>query len=160
MIFTKANADRDSRVINRLIDDYSRKHTQRCLDVTSMGMRRYLSAMKYCVAVIGNSSSGIIEAPSFKVPTVNIGDRQKGRIQAASILNCSPETGAIRQTIDHVLSPAFQKSLLGISNPYDRPCTCSTIIGLLEEINVFGIIKKTFYDISFAECRKWLSSEK
>jgi GDP/UDP-N,N'-diacetylbacillosamine 2-epimerase (hydrolysing) len=99
--------------------------------------------------VIGNSSSGIIEAPSFKVPIVNIGDRQKGRIQAASTLNCSPEARAIRQTINHVLSPAFQESLSGITNPYDRPNTCSTIVDLLENTDLLGITKKNFHDVNF-----------
>ena len=149
VIFTKANADTDGRIINRLIDEYAEKRPERCLAVTSLGVHRYLSAMKYATAVIGNSSSGIIEAPSFKIPTINIGDRQKGRIQAASILNCSPDANAIRQTIGRALSPAFQESLSGISNPYDRPGTCSTIVGLLEKMDIFGITKKTFHDVRF-----------
>jgi UDP-hydrolysing UDP-N-acetyl-D-glucosamine 2-epimerase len=149
LIFTKTNADIDGRVINRMIDDYAGKYPERCLAVISLGMQRYLSAIKYCAAVIGNSSSGIIEAPSFKVPSINIGDRQKGRIQAASTLNCSPETRAIRQTIDRMLSTAFQESLSGILNPYDRPNTCSTIVGLLENTELFAITKKTFHDVIF-----------
>jgi len=150
VIFTKANADTDGLVINRMIDDYAGNQPERCLAVTSLGVRRYLSAMKYTTAVIGNSSSGIIEAPSFKVPTVNIGDRQKGRIQAASILNCSPDANAIRQTIGRAVSPDFQESLSSISNPYDRPGTCSTIVGLLKNVDIFGITKKTFHDVKFS----------
>ena len=150
VIFTKANADTDGRVINRLIDEYAEKRPDRCLAVTSLGALRYLSAMKYATALIGNSSSGIVEAPSFQIPTVNIGDRQKGRIQAASIMNCSPDADAIRQTIGHALSPAFQKKLSDISNPYDRPGTLSTIVGLLEKTDIFGITKKTFHDIRFS----------
>ena len=149
VIFTKANADTDGRVINRLIDEYVARQPERCLAVTSLGAHRYLSAMKYATAVIGNSSSGIIEAPSFKVPTVNIGDRQKGRIQAASILDCSADANAVRQTIERALSPAFQKSLSGISNPYDRPGTCSTIVGLLEKTDLFGSTQKTFHAVKF-----------
>ena len=105
--------------------------------------------MKYSTAVIGNSSSGILEAPSFKIPTINIGDRQKGRTQADSILNCSPDANAIRQAIDHALSPTFQESLLDISNPYDRPGTHSTIVRLLENTDILGITKKTFHDVRF-----------
>lgn len=150
VIFTKANADTDGRVINRLIDEYAGKRPARCLAVTSLGMRRYPSAMKYCVAVVGNSSSGIIEAPSFKVPTVNIGDRQKGRIQAASILNCSPDANAIQQTIGHALSSAFHESLSGVSNPYARPGTYSEIVGLLEKTDIFSITPKTFHDVRFS----------
>jgi UDP-hydrolysing UDP-N-acetyl-D-glucosamine 2-epimerase len=149
VIFTKANADTDGRVINRLIDEYAEKRPERCLAVSSLGVHRYLSAMKYATAVIGNSSSGIIEAPSFKIPTVNIGDRQKGRIQAANTLNCSTEAREIQKTIDRALSPAFQKSLSDISSPYDRPDTCSTIVGLLKKMDIYGITKKTFYDVRF-----------
>jgi GDP/UDP-N,N'-diacetylbacillosamine 2-epimerase (hydrolysing) len=150
LIVTKANADTAGRVINRLIDENAKRQPERCLSVASLGVRRYLSAMKFCATVIGNSSSGIIEAPSFKIPTVNIGDRQKGRIQAASTLNCSPDTNAIRQTIGRVLSPAFQESLSGISTPYDRPGTCSTIVRLLEKTDIFGITKKAFHDVRFS----------
>lgn len=149
VIFTKANADTDGRVINRLIDEYAEKRSERCLPVTSLGGLRYLSAMKYATAVIGNSSSGIIEAPSFNIPTVNIGDRQKGRIHAASTLNCSPDANAIRQTIGRALSPDFQESLASISNPYDRPGTCSTIVRLLEKTDIPGIAKKPFHDLRF-----------
>jgi GDP/UDP-N,N'-diacetylbacillosamine 2-epimerase (hydrolysing) len=149
VIFTKANADTDGRVINRLIDEYAEKQPERCLAVSTLGVHLYLSAMKYATAVLGNSSSGIIEAPSFNIPTVNIGDRQKGRIQAAGILNCSPDANAIRQTIGRALSPAFQESLSGTSNPYDRPGTCSTIVGLLEKTEISGITKKAFHDVRF-----------
>jgi GDP/UDP-N,N'-diacetylbacillosamine 2-epimerase (hydrolysing) len=150
VIFTKANADTDGRVINRLIDDYTEKRSERCLAAASLGAQRYLSAMKYAAAVIGNSSSGLVEAPSFKIPTINIGDRQKGRIQAASTLNCSPDANAIRQTIGHALSPAFQENLSDISNPYDRPGTCSRIVGLLEKTDIFGITQKAFHDVRFS----------
>jgi GDP/UDP-N,N'-diacetylbacillosamine 2-epimerase (hydrolysing) len=149
VIFTKTNADTDGRIINRLIDGYAEKHPKRCLAVVSLGMKRYLSAMKFCIAVVGNSSSGIVEAPTFKIPTINIGDRQKGRIQATSILNCSPNAGAIQQAIDHALSPAFQEGLSSVSNPFDRPGTCSTIVGLLESTDIFGITKKIFHDVNF-----------
>jgi GDP/UDP-N,N'-diacetylbacillosamine 2-epimerase (hydrolysing) len=154
VIFTKTNADTDGRIINRLIDEYAGKHPERSRAMTTLGIRRYLSAMKYCAAVIGNSSSGIVEAPSFKVPTVNIGDRQRGRLQAASILNCSTNASAIHQAIGHALSPAFQKALSGITSPYDRPGTCSTIVGLLKNTDLSGIIKKTFYNVRFPESRE------
>lgn len=147
VIFTKTNADTDGRIINRLIDDHAEKYPEHCLAATSLGMRRYLSAMKYCKAVIGNSSSGIVEAPSFKVPTINIGDRQKGRIQAISTLNCSPKAAEIRQAISHALSNAFQEGLFTVANPYDKPGTCPMIVGLLEQTDLSGITKKTFHDV-------------
>jgi len=160
VIFSKANADTDGRGINRLIDDYAEQNPKRSLAVTSLGMKRYLSAMKFCAAVIGNSSSGIVETPSFKIPSINIGDRQKGRIQAASILNCSPEPKAIRQTIEQALSPNFQKILSSISNPYDRPGTCAAIVKSLEMTDISGITKKTFYNIDFPVDSGWLSPGK
>lgn len=150
VIFTKANADTDGRVINRLIDGYAKKHPKRCLSVASLGMQRYLSAMKFCRAVVGNSSSGIVEAPTFKVSTVNIGNRQKGRIQATSILNCLPNVDAIRQAIDQTLSPAFQESLAIVTNPYDKSETCSSIVKMLEMTDILNISKKTFFDVKFS----------
>jgi GDP/UDP-N,N'-diacetylbacillosamine 2-epimerase (hydrolysing) len=149
VILTKANADTDGRVINRLIDEYAEKRPERCLAVSTLGVHLYLSAMKHATAVLGNSSSGIIEAPSFNIPTVNIGDRQRGRIQAEGVLNSSPDADAVRQAIGHALSPAFQEKLSGISNPYDRPGTSSNIVRLLEKADIFSIIKKTFHDVRF-----------
>ena len=150
VIFTKTNADTEGRVINRLIDGYAQKHPKRCRAVTSLGLQRYLSAMKFCAAVVGNSSSGMLEAPTFKIPTINIGDRQKGRLQPSCILNCSPDAGAIRQVIDHALSPAFQKSLATVTNPYDKAGTRSFIVKLLEITDILGIAKKTFFDVKFS----------
>ena len=149
VIITKANADTDGRIINRLIDGYAKKRPERCLAVSTLGVHLYLSAMKHATVVLGNSSSGIIEAPSFKIPTVNIGDRQRGRIQAAGILNCSPDANAIRQTIIRALSPAFQENLSGVTNPFDRPGTCSNIVKVLEKTDIFGITKKPFHDVRF-----------
>lgn len=150
VVFTGANADPEGRAINRLISEYTVRNPGRCLVAISLGMRRYLSAMKHCTAVVGNSSSGILEAPSLKVPTVNIGDRQKGRIQAASILNCEPKSEAIRQTVDRAVSHDFQKGLLDVLNPYDMPGTYAMIVGLLENIDTSSIAGKTFYDLSLS----------
>ena len=147
IIFTMANADTDGRVINSLIDNYAIKNPKRCLPVTSLGHQRYHSAMKFCSAVIGNSSSGILEAPAFKIPTINIGDRQKGRIQASSIFNCSPNAKAIQQAMVYVLSPAFQERLTTVINPYDKPGTCSNIVKLLRDTNILNITQKKFVDL-------------
>jgi len=147
IIFTRANADTGGRIINHLINNYVTTHSDKAIAFNSMGQIRYLSAMKHAAAVIGNSSSGIIEAPTFKVPTVNIGNRQKGRVQAPSTINCMPQAGAILQSIETSLSPAFVEGLSGMTNPYDRVNTCSTIVGLLEKINLEGLIIKRFYDV-------------
>jgi UDP-hydrolysing UDP-N-acetyl-D-glucosamine 2-epimerase len=148
VIFTKANADMDGRVINRLIDEYAEKQPERCLAVTSLGMHRYLSAMKYATAVIGNSSSGIVEAPAFKIPTVNVGDRQKGRIRAKNVIDVPLcQLANIAQAIRKAISLDFRDSLRGLINPYDMGNTSSTIVEILREIPLLNIIKKTFHDI-------------
>ena len=147
IIFTKANADTDGRVINQLIDEYVAEHSDKAITFTSMGQLRYLSAMKYAAAVIGNSSSGIIEAPAFKVPTVNIGKRQKGRVQARSVIDCEAEVTAIRESIETALSPAFMDGLTDTSNPYEGISTCETIVGILKKTQLNGLIKKSFYDL-------------
>ncbi|MBA4391142.1 MAG: UDP-N-acetylglucosamine 2-epimerase (hydrolyzing) [Syntrophus sp. (in: bacteria)] len=150
VILTKTNADTDSRVINHMIEAFARERPGRCLAVASLGANRYLAAMKYAAAVIGNSSSGIVEAPCFRIPTVNIGDRQKGRIRAGNTLNCSPDTVSIRRSIDISLSPAFRESLSDISNPYERPDTHSRIVRLIENTDIVGITTKTFHNIKFS----------
>ena len=147
IIFTKANADTDGRIINSLIDDYVAEHSDMAIAFTSMGTLRYLSAMKHSAAVVGNSSSGIIEAPTFKVPTINIGRRQKGRIQAQTTINCQPEVDSILKSIHTALSSAFIAGLSGMTNPYEQSNTCSTIVDLLEKINLEGLINKSFYDL-------------
>ena len=147
IIFTKANADTEGRTINRLVDNYVTKHPDKAIAFTSMGQIRYLSAMKHAAVVVGNSSSGIIEAPSFSIPTVNIGDRQKGRIQAASVLNCLPQESAIRNTVTRALSPEFRKSISSISNSYERPNTCATTVGLLTDTPIESLSKKAFFDL-------------
>jgi UDP-hydrolysing UDP-N-acetyl-D-glucosamine 2-epimerase len=147
IIFTKANADTDGRIINQLVDRYVAKNPNQTIAFTSMGQLRYLSAMKHTSAVIGNSSSGIIEAPSFNVPTINIGDRQKGRVQAASIIDCEPNKDAIVWAIEKSLSNAFQKELCDIKNLYEKPDTSLNILRIIKKTDLHSIIKKEFFDI-------------
>jgi len=147
VILTKANADTEGRAINRSIDHYAAGHPMRCLAVTSLGMRRYLSALKYAAAAIGNSSSGIIEAPSFNIPTINIGDRQDGRIKAESIIDCEAESSLIELSIRKALSKEFRERLGAVKNPYEQVGTASRIV---EEISLFceaASMKKRFHDI-------------
>jgi len=147
VIFTKTNADTDGRVINKMIDDFVEKHPERCVGFESLGMLRYLSAMKYCEAVIGNSSSGIIEATSFKVPTVNIGDRQKGRVQAENVTNCSPTKDAIIKSTQRAVSPEFRASLDDMINPYEKMNTARNIKNIIKECELANVPKKVFFDI-------------
>lgn len=147
-IFTKANADSDGRIINSRIEEFAKTHGNTHL-YSSLGMKRYLSAVKYSSAVIGNSSSGILEVPSFGVPTVNIGDRQKGRIQAESIINCAPEPEQIKQAIDKAFSPEFRRIASKVKNPYGNGNTSKKIVDIMREwlLNDKVSIKKEFYDI-------------
>lgn len=148
IIFTKANSDTDGRIINRLIDEYTIKHSDNTLSFTSMGQLRYLSTMKIATAVIGNSSSGIIEAPTFKVPTVNIGDRQKGRIQAESVINCEPTKDTIVDSLKIALSEDFNLKIKNIKNPYGDGVVSEKILNILENfLNKPIILKKVFYDL-------------
>jgi len=117
LIFTKPNADTDGRIIIRLIDEFVAKKTGERVAFTSLGQMRYLSAMKYVNGVVGNSSSGIIEAPSFRVGTINIGDRQAGRIKCESIIDCEPESESIKNALTILFSGSFQNSLLKVRNP-------------------------------------------
>jgi GDP/UDP-N,N'-diacetylbacillosamine 2-epimerase (hydrolysing) len=146
-IFSKANADADGRVINQLIDEFV-KENNNAVAFKSLGMTRYLSALKYCSMVVGNSSSGLIEAPSFKVPTINIGDRQKGRLQASSIINCEPIEEGIDDAINIALSEEFKNIAGSTINPYGDGVTSVKIV---DAVMVFLLndkidLKKKFYD--------------
>ena len=152
VIFTKANADTEGRIINRMIDEYvSTKKKTSAISFTSMGQLRYMSAMKHVDAVVGNSSSGILEAPSFKTPTVNIGDRQKGRIQSRSVINCSPTKDAIIQALRQAFSPEFRQSIQEMTNPYGKENTAKNIKEIIKHFNLTNILKKEFYDISVVD---------
>lgn len=148
LIVTKANADRDGRIINRRLEEYAASHmNMRVFD--SLGMVRYLSLMKGCRMVIGNSSSGLIEAPSFCIPTVNIGDRQKGRIRAASVVDCEPQKREIVLAIEKADSELFRESLLQAKNPYGDGTTSNQILTIIKSVLCGQAInlKKQFYDL-------------
>lgn len=149
IIFTKANSDTDGRIINEMIDNYTNEHLENTLAFTSMGQLRYLSAMKLASVVVGNSSSGIIEAPSFNVPTVNIGDRQKGRMQAKSVINCNPLTNSIEKAITLALSDSFKNSIKTMENPYGNGFVSKKILDELKNaLDKTISLKKSFYDVN------------
>ena len=153
IIFTKANSDTNGRIINKMIDNYVLNNPQKCVAFTSLGQLRYLSTMMYCDVVIGNSSSGIIEAPILKKSTVNIGDRQKGRIQAESIINCNPVKDEIIKAIKKALSKEFVESLKKTGIIEEKNSVSENIIAIIKEYltNIKTNIKKKFYDIDL----KW-----
>ena len=150
-IITKTGADSDGRIINKMIDEYAAANAN-VLAVSSLGTVRYLSALKYCKMVIGNSSSGLLEAPSFKIPTVNIGDRQRGRIRANSVIDCAPACDGICRAIDKANSAEFRESINQVKNPYGDGNASEKIVHILKEkMTDFTAdkLKKEFYDIDF-----------
>lgn len=148
VIFTKANADTDGRVINTMIEAYVAEHGNRMIALTTMGQRRYLSAMKYADVVLGNSSSGIIEAPFMKTATVNIGNRQGGRLQAASIINCGETTEEIVDALETALSPEFRSALDGVQSVYGSGTASQAMKHILKNVELQSLVVKRFYDLA------------
>ena len=148
IIFTKSNSDTDGRIINQMIDKYVYKNSHKSITFTSLGQLRYLSALKYVDAVVGNSSSGLLEAPSFKIATINIGDRQKGRIKADSVIDCLAEKKNIKKVIDKIYSKKFQELLKKVKNPYAKGKTSKKIVEILKKTSFPFSVKKKFHDIA------------
>lgn len=149
-IITKANADADGRIINQMTDDYVREN-KNAVAFDSLGVVRYLSALKHAAFVIGNSSSGILEAPAFHIPTVNIGDRQRGRLCADSVINCAPVSEEIVAAMDKALSKEFAMRAANAENPYGNGGTSDKIVAVLRDVFSSGNVnlKKKFYDVNF-----------
>ena len=143
VIFTLPNSDTDGRVIIKLINEYVAKNADRVIAYPSLGLRRYLSALQFVKAAVGNSSSGIIEVPSFGIPTLNIGDRQKGRLAAESVVNCGTNKEDIVKGLEKVLH-AEQKE---ITNPYEGKNTTADILQVLKNYPLEGLIQKSFYNL-------------
>lgn len=150
-IFTKANADTEGRIINQLIDVYVDKNKDKAVGFTSLGMVRYLSALKYCEMVIGNSSSGLLEAPSFRIPTVNIGNRQKGRVRAESVIDCGNSQNEISQALEEAIQLKKKDRLRNMSNPYEGRDTSKKIYGKIKiylDDTENELMNKQFYDLN------------
>lgn len=147
IIFTLPNADTDGRIIIELIKKYASLNPKRVKYFTSLGQKKYFSLIKFCHAVIGNSSSGLLEVPSFKTPTINIGERQKGRVYAKSVINCEPTKNSIIKSILKTFNNDFIKDLEKVENPYYGGNTSKKIIEILKKTNLPRNLKKKFYDI-------------
>jgi len=148
VIFTKPNADTGNSEIRDLIDKYVKKNKCRVMSFENMGTLKYLSTLQFVSAVVGNSSSGIIEAPSFGIPTINIGDRQKGRLMAKSIINCMPQAKQICNAVKKAFSPKFVKFCKTVNNPYGKGNAAEKIYRVIKgSINNLPNIKKAFYTI-------------
>ena len=145
LIFTKPNADKGGKIIIRMIDDYVCKNPDKAIAFASLGQLRYLSALKYVDLVVGNSSSGILEAPLFNKPTVNVGDRQKGRLMPESVINCKVCKGDIVTAISKATSLEFKSKIEKQSNPYGNGTATIQIMNVLRKFNIVNT-KKSFYD--------------
>lgn len=151
-IITKANADDGGRLINSKLDEYAVMYPDKVSLHTNLGQLRYLSAMKYSNCVIGNSSSGLIEAPSFHIPTINIGNRQKGRVRGTTVIDCAPNVVDILNAISKAQTNEFRESITNVRNPYGEGNVSTRIINeikkfLQEQQYIIGL--KEFYDVNF-----------
>lgn len=147
IILTKPNADTGSRVILQMIDEYAASRADRVYACTSLGQVRYLSAMKYCDMVIGNSSSGIVEAPAFHKPTINIGNRQSGRLKASSIIDCAPTAMSIVGAIKRAMTSEFHEMTNNAVSLYGTGNTSARMKEVLKHSDLQSVIIKQFFDL-------------
>lgn len=147
LIFTKANADTGGRTINHMIDRFIAQHPEKAIAFDSLGKQRYLSTLQFIDGVVGNSSSGIIEVASFKKGTINIGDRQKGRIRPPSVIDVQANENDIAQALAELYTEEFQKKLQQTKNPYQQESTSVKIKEHLKECDLKAIKIKSFYDL-------------
>ena len=147
VIFTMPNSDTGRDAIALAIENYVQKHQGQAKAFTSLGLKRYLSILQYVKAAVGNSSSGIIEVPSFGIPTLNIGDRQKGRLASKSVVNSGTSKEEVIVGLKYCLSEEMQKAAKNCENPYAKPNTAQLIFQELKIVELKGLNLKTFYDL-------------
>jgi len=147
IIFTSSNSDAEGRIIMQMITQFVEENTNRSIVYPSLGQTRYLSALQFVDAVVGNSSSGIIEVPTFGIPTLNIGDRQTGRLKAQSILDCDSTSKEIIKKLKIILSPEFKESCKKAKNPYEKENTAIEIYTIIKNYPLGSLIQKRFYNI-------------
>jgi UDP-hydrolysing UDP-N-acetyl-D-glucosamine 2-epimerase len=149
LVFTRANADSGGRAINRRLESFAMAHAGRAVLVSSLGQELYLAALQQADVVIGNSSSGIIEAPAANVPTVNVGIRQKGRPRAASIIDCDERRDAITAAIRQARDPAMRSAMARGDPPYGRPRNAAaSMLRELRTADLKAIVRKRFHDLA------------
>jgi GDP/UDP-N,N'-diacetylbacillosamine 2-epimerase (hydrolysing) len=148
LIFTMPNADTDGRVLIDMIDQFVAKHPN-ARSYTSLGQLRYLSCIKHMDGVVGNSSSGLIEVPSFAKGTINIGDRQRGRLKAKSVIDCDPEEVSIATALRKLYSKEFQETLRAVKNPYGKGGASKKIVKILQDHPLGSLLKKPFHNLKY-----------
>lgn len=146
LIFTMPNADTGGRGLAAQVDAFVATHPN-ARAYASLGQLRYLSCLQFVDGVVGNSSSGLAEAPSFHIGTVDIGDRQRGRLRAASVINCPPERVEISAAIDRLYDPAFRATLAAVENPYGNGGAAAKIVAVLRDHPLDRLLKKHFHDL-------------
>ena len=146
LIFTMPNADNGGRELISMVEDFVANHAN-AHGFTSLGQLRYLSCLQFVDGVVGNSSSGLAEAPSFRIGTVNIGDRQRGRLKAGSVIDCEPRRRDIEAALDELYSPAFRAKLASVENPYGQGGASARIVQVLRDHPLDGLLKKQFFDL-------------
>lgn len=147
LIFTMPNADTEGRVLIEMIHAFVEAHPKTSKAYTSLGQLRYLSCISQVDGVVGNSSSGLAEVPSFRKGTIDIGDRQRGRLKAASVIGCEPRCEAIRPALEKLFSDTFQSELAAVVNPYGSGGASEAIVAILERTPFDGLLKKRFFDL-------------
>ena len=150
LIFTMPNADTGSRVLTEMVKQFVANHAN-AHSYASLGQLRYLSCVQYVDGVVGNSSSGLAEVPSFGKGTINIGDRQRGRLKAESVLDCNPDRDSINEALQHLYSSAFQAMLKTVRNPYGGGGASEKVVQILQDYPLKTILKKSFYDLADQE---------
>ena len=146
LIFTLPNADTDGRILIKLVEDFVAIHAN-AYSFTSLGQLRYLSCISHVDGVVGNSSSGVSEVPSFKKGTINIGSRQKGRLQASSVINCVPTRDGITFALNKLYSKEYQDSLKSVVNPYGEGGASEKVVKILKSVEFEHVVNKMFYDL-------------
>ena len=147
LIFTMPNADSDGRIIKQMIDEFVLNNSNNSIAFISMGHLNYLSTLQFVDGVVGNSSSGLAEVPTFKIGTINIGDRQKGRLKAKSVINCKPIKDSIKDAIGMLYSEDFQQMVPSVVNPYGEGYATEKIMAVLKHQPIPKETKKEFYDL-------------
>lgn len=149
-VFTFPNADTDGRRLIPMIESFAQKHHDRCLAVPSLGQPRYWSTLKQAAAIVGNSSSGLLEAPTYHTPAVNIGDRQAGRLKAESVIECEPIRDSITAAIQQAVSTQFRTRCSNAESPYGNGGAAKKIVDVIKAVKIDEqTVKKGFVDVDY-----------
>jgi UDP-hydrolysing UDP-N-acetyl-D-glucosamine 2-epimerase len=146
-VFTLPGAEAESEAVATALREFAGRHPGRAVLKATLGTPLYLSTLRFCTALVGNSSSGLLEAPTFGLPALNIGARQRGRLRAASVLDCAADRRSIRLGLARIRTPAFKNKAMRASNPYGRGGAAAKIAAILNKYPLQGLLMKRFHDL-------------